>query len=371
LIIQINELNEGFTYQTGDQKKSPIIRLTLSNIDQPHQKKLSEICLKNKITLHKDDRKEVLTVSSDNFGILLHDIEKSDMKHLSNEIKKTYLQFKDYDKIPVRIGEIKFKQPVIMGILNVTPDSFSDGGKYLLKEQAVAHAIQMLNDEADIIDVGGESTKPGSDPVSEDEELRRTIPITKEILNKKTDALISIDTTKRNVAFEACKAGARIINDISGLTFDPRIAEVAKEYSATLVIMHIKGTPKNMQINPVYDDLIYEIYEFLYNQTQKAKDAGVKNIIIDPGIGFGKKAEDNFEILRRLPDLKSLGYPILIGLSRKSFLGKSLNLDISERDTISSVAEALVIRNGAKIIRTHDVANAVRVRQLLNYIYSN
>jgi dihydropteroate synthase len=134
--------------------------------------------------------------------------------------------------------------------------------------------------------------------------------------------------------------------------------------------MHIKGTPKNMQINPVYDDLIYEIYEFLYNQAKKAKDGGVKNIIIDPGIGFGKKVEDNFEILRRLPDLKSLGYPILIGLSRKSFLGKSFNLDINERDTITSVAEALAIRNGAKIIRTHNVADAVRVRQLLNYIYS-
>ncbi len=369
----MNELTEDLIYKTGDQKKSPDIKLTLSQIDQHCLKKLSDICSKNKITLHKDDRKELknyLTVSFDNFDTLLHDIEKSDMKDLSNEIEKAYLQFKDYDKMPVRIGETEFKQQVIMGILNVTPDSFSDGGKYLFKEDAVAHAIQMLNNGVDIIDVGGESTKPGSDPVPEDEELRRVIPVIKEILNNKPNAFISIDTTKRNVAIEACKAGARIINDISGLTFDPKIIEVAKEYSATLVIMHIKGTPKNMQTNPVYDDLIYEIYEFLYNQTQKAKDAGVKNIIIDPGIGFGKKAEDNFEILRRLPDFKSLGYPILIGLSRKSFLGKYLDLEIEERDTMTSVAEALAIRNGAKIIRTHNVANAVRVKQLLNYIYS-
>jgi len=264
----------------------------------------------------------------------------------------------------------ELKSPLVMGVLNITPDSFSDGGKYFSKEKAVEYALKMFELGADIVDIGGESTRPGSDPVTPKEEKNRVIPVIKEILLTKPGSLLSIDTTKSAVAYDACKAGAKIINDISGLTFDSEIMHVAKEFNATLVIMHIKGTPGNMQLNPFYENVISEIYEFLLRQTQKAKEAGVEEIIIDPGIGFGKRVEDNFEILKNLSEFKKLGYPVLIGLSRKSFLGKSLDLDIHDRDTATSVAETLAIINGASIIRTHNVGNAVNTRKLLNYIYS-
>lgn len=257
-----------------------------------------------------------------------------------------------------------------MGVLNVTPDSFSDGGVYFSKETAVEHTLKMFEAGADIVDIGGESTKPGSESVSSDNEKKRVIPVIKEILVNKPDSLLSIDTTKSSVALEACKAGVKIINDISGLTFDSEIAEVAKEYSASLVITHIKGTPMDMQANPFYDNVISEIFEFLQKQIQKAKEVGVEKIIVDPGIGFGKRVEDNLEILRKLNEFKNLGYPVLIGLSRKSFLGKILGLDVHERDTATSVAEAIAIINGAEIIRTHNVVNAVNTKKLLNKIYS-
>jgi dihydropteroate synthase len=286
---------------------------------------------------------------------------------MNNSFKKSFLN-KEYGKKDTIEHGLQF--PLVMGVLNVTPDSFSDGGIYFLKEAAVEHALKMFKDGADIVDIGGESTRPGSESVTLEDEKKRVIPVIHEILKRKPDSLLSIDTTKSDVAQEACKAGVRIINDISGLTFDPQIVEVAKEYSASLVIMHIKGTPKHMQDNPSYKNVISEIYEFLQVQSQKAKDAGVDKIIIDPGIGFGKRVEDNLEILRRLNEFKNLGYPILVGLSRKSFLGKILGLEVNERDTITSVAETMAIMNGAEIIRTHNVVNAVNARELLNQIYS-
>jgi dihydropteroate synthase len=286
---------------------------------------------------------------------------------MNNSFKKSFLN-KEYGKKDTIEHGLQF--PLVMGVLNVTPDSFSDGGIYFLKEAAVEHALKMFKDGADIVDIGGESTRPGSESVTLEDEKKRVIPVIHEILKRKPDSLLSIDTTKSDVAQEACKAGVRIINDISGLTFDPQIVEVAKEYSASLVIMHIKGTPKDMQDNPSYKNVISEIYEFLLVQSQKAKDAGVDKIIIDPGIGFGKRVEDNLEILRRLNEFKNLGYPILVGLSRKSFLGKILGLEVNERDTITSVAETMAIMNGAEIIRTHNVVNAVNARELLNQIYS-
>jgi dihydropteroate synthase len=286
---------------------------------------------------------------------------------MNNSFKKSFLN-KEYGKKDTIEHGLQF--PLVMGVLNVTPDSFSDGGIYFLKEAAVEHALKMFKDGADIVDIGGESTRPGSESVTLEDENKRVIPVIHEILKRKPDSLLSIDTTKSDVAQEACKAGVRIINDISGLTFDPQIVEVAKEYSASLVIMHIKGTPKDMQDNPSYKNVISEIYEFLLVQSQKAKDAGVDKIIIDPGIGFGKRVEDNLEILRRLNEFKNLGYPILVGLSRKSFLGKILGLEVNERDTITSVAETMAIMNGAEIIRTHNVVNAVNARELLNQIYS-
>lgn len=268
------------------------------------------------------------------------------------------------------IGEksFSFDKPYLMGILNVTPDSFSDGGKYLSTDLAVAHAIEMLDDGVDIIDIGGESSRPGSEPVSAEEEMNRVIPIIKRILDKKPEAIISVDTYKSSVAKATLKSGAKIINDISGFSFDPEIADVCAQYNATAILMHIKGTPKTMQLNPDYDEIISEIYDFLKKQIDYARSRGVTKIIIDPGIGFGKTVEDNFTILKRLKDFKSLGCPILIGVSRKSFIGKTLNLEVDQRDLPTSAMEAIAILNSARIIRTHNVKNGKQIIKLLSEI---
>ncbi len=274
-------------------------------------------------------------------------------------------QFKKY-----KIGNrsFDFSKAFVMGILNVTPDSFSDGGLYLHEDDAINHALKMIEDGADIIDIGGESTRPGSDVVSEDKEINRVIPVIKKILDKKPEAIVSIDTTKSKVAEEALKNGAQIVNDISGLTFDSEMIAVVKKYDASIIIMHIKGTPKNMQQNPHYDDVVKEVLNFLKAQSQNAEQEGLSKIIIDPGIGFGKRIQDNFELLKNLSEFKELNYPILIGISRKSFLGKTLNLEIDKRDTATAIMEGIAVKNGASIIRTHNVKNGVQVCKLLNQI---
>lgn len=269
-----------------------------------------------------------------------------------------------------KIGKklFSFDKPYLMGILNVTPDSFSDGGKYLTDDLAVNHALEMINDGADIIDIGGESSRPGSEPISVDEEISRVIPVIQKILNKKPDAIISVDTYKSKVAEMALRSGAKIINDISGFTFDPEIADICAQYNATVVLMHIKGTPKTMQLNPEYEEVVSEIYDFLNSQVTFAKNKGIKNIIIDPGIGFGKSVKDNFTIIKRLKDFKSIGCPILIGVSRKSFIGKTLNLEVEQRDLPTAAVEAVSISNSARIIRTHNVKNGKQIIKLLSEI---
>ncbi|HSP89062.1 MAG TPA: dihydropteroate synthase [Ignavibacteriaceae bacterium] len=374
MIVQVNYRPEEF-FTSIDLKKSSQLNFTFSGMEKDQLEILSNIC--NQLIINLEIHNSTFPVRN-NLSLPINDLNKylsefdsAGLNDLSNEIKKSISSFEKYKQQPVLIGNREFHQTVIMGILNVTPDSFSDAGKYYDKNSAVDYAIKMFDFGADIIDVGGESTRPGSEPVSEEEELRRVIPVIDEILKKNPEALVSIDTTKSKVALKACDSGAKIINDISGLTFNQELADIAKEFSAALVVMHIKGIPKNMQLKPVYDDLIFEIYEYLYHQTEIAKSKGVKNIFVDPGIGFGKRIEDNFEIIRRVSDFKSLGYPILIGLSRKSFLGKTLDLDINDRDNATMVSEAIAIRNGAKIIRTHNVENAVRTKKLLNYIFPN
>ena len=276
-----------------------------------------------------------------------------------------------YSKVnEYKIGErlFNFNKPYLMGILNVTPDSFSDGGKYINPDIAVTHALEMIDDGADIIDIGGESTRPGSEPVTAEEEIRRIVPVIKEILKQRPEAIISVDTYKSRVASEALEAGAKIVNDISAFTFDPELADVCKHYNATVVLMHIKGTPKTMQNNINYREVVSDIYDFLKLQTDYALEKGIEKIIIDPGIGFGKRVDDNFKIIKRLKDFKSLGYPILIGVSRKSFIGKTLNLDVEERDLPTAVIEALSIFNSARIIRTHNVKNGKQIIKLLSEI---
>lgn len=262
------------------------------------------------------------------------------------------------------------KKTYIMGILNVTPDSFSDGGLYFDKSIAIKRAIQMVEDEADIIDIGGESTRPGSEPVTIEEELRRVIPVI-EALAKEIGIPISIDTYKSEVAKRALDVGASIINDISGLRFDPEMVRVVSEYKVPVVIMHIKGTPKNMQVNPIYEALIPEIIDYLRVSIRLAMNSGIPEdkIIIDPGIGFGKTFDHNLEIINKLREFTFLEKPILIGPSRKAFIGKILgDVPVTDRLEGTAAAVAISIMNGANIIRVHDVKEMVRVAKIADAI---
>ncbi len=273
--------------------------------------------------------------------------------------------------------KIEFKQRVLdissrthlMGILNVTPDSFSDGGKFFKQEEAIRQGMRLAQEGADIIDVGGESTRPGSEPVSLEEELRRVIPVIQELV-KRIDTPVSIDTYKSRVAKEALDSGASMVNDISALRFDPEMKKILAEYRVPVVLMHIKGTPKNMQDDPQYQNVLDEIKTYLEDSIKMAKDAGIEEhkIIIDPGIGFGKTLEDNLKILKNLKGFASLGKPILVGVSRKSFIGKILNLPADQRLEGSLAALAVSIINGANILRVHDVRESKRVARLVDSI---
>lgn len=257
-----------------------------------------------------------------------------------------------------------------MGVLNVTPDSFSDGGSFLNKDRAVKHALAMARDGADIIDVGGESTRPGASQVSIKEELRRVIPVIRAIA-KKTKVPISIDTRKSEVAEEAIRAGASIVNDVSGLKHDPKMAAVVARYGVTLIVMHMKGTPENMQRSPRYKDVVKDIIKDLKVSIKLARAAGVKSekIIIDPGIGFGKTLGHNLEIIGRLGEFKALKLPICVGTSRKSFIGKALGLKRPADRLAGTIATSVAaIINGADIIRVHDVSQMVQAARMTDIL---
>lgn len=265
------------------------------------------------------------------------------------------------------------KRTLIMGILNVTPDSFYDGGKYSSVESALERAREMVKEGADIIDVGGESSRPGSSPVSKDEELSRILPVIKAISDE-LDVPISVDTYRAEVAEVAINAGARMVNDITALRGDDDMAKVVREYGVPVCLMHMKGTPQNMQKNPHYGDVMSEIARFLYERAEYAIAKGIdeKNIILDPGIGFGKRTgegiEDNCEIIARLAELKSLGFPVLVGLSRKTFIGNLSNTETEERLESSLGAEAIAIANGADILRVHDIKETKRMAMVVDRI---
>lgn len=262
------------------------------------------------------------------------------------------------------------KKTYIMGVLNVTPDSFSDGGLYLDREIAVEHALKLIDDGADIIDIGGESSRPGSMPVSTEEEIRRTIPVISE-LAKRIKTPISIDTYKAEVARQALDAGASIVNDISGLRFDPGMAAVIAENDIPVILMHIKGCPNNMQSSPSYEALIPEIIDYLRGSIQLCRQAGIpeQNIILDPGIGFGKTFEHNLEIIANLKEISLLGRPIAIGVSRKAFIGKILgDLPSSQRLEGTASAVAISVFNDANIVRVHDVAEMSKVVKIADAV---
>lgn len=252
---------------------------------------------------------------------------------------------------------LNLTKPLIMGILNATPDSFSDGGKFTQIENALNHARQMISEGAEIIDVGGESTRPNSEPVSAQEQIQRVVPIIEAIRNH-SDILISIDTTLSEVAHAALNAGANIINDVSAGHDDEKMFELAAQRNVPIILMHAQGKPKTMQDNPYYENVVSEVLVALMQRTQEAISAGVKkeNIVLDVGIGFGKRKQDNLELLAHLSDFVKQGFPVLLGTSRKRFMGSICNVnEPTELITATAVTTALGVMAGVQIFRVHDV----------------
>ena len=271
----------------------------------------------------------------------------------------------------LRIGRKKiiFNRTYIMGVINITPDSFYTGSRYTVAAIVERVVSDMTAQGADFIDIGAESTRPGSDPVEEKEEMRRLRQLLPVVM-KHTHLPVSVDTYKSGIAALAIDKGASIINDISGLTFDKRMPKVIAQNQTSLVIMHMKGKPKTMQKNPQYHDLMHEIHSFFEKRVAYAAKSGIdqERIIVDPGLGFGKRLEDNYVIIRRLAELKNLNRPILVGHSRKSFIGKTFKLSPEQRLEGSLGVEALLIKNGASILRVHDVHEAKKVATLIDII---
>lgn len=254
------------------------------------------------------------------------------------------------------------QRPLVMGIVNVTADSFYDGGRYATPEQAIAHALELVEEGADILDIGAESTRPGASPVGEDEEIRRVIPVVTE-LARRVSVPISVDTTKAMVAERALDAGASIINDVSAMRFDQRMARVVARFGAGVVLMHMQGTPQTMQLDPHYCDVVQEIVRFLDERMAAAAAAGIakSQIVLDPGIGFGKLLVHNLDILHHLSTFAMLDRPLLVGLSRKAFIGQIVDRPVDRREWGTAAAVALAVDRGAQILRVHDVAMMVDV----------
>jgi dihydropteroate synthase len=282
-----------------------------------------------------------------------------DIIYFMSENRKNYFLARD--------KKIELSKTVVMGILNATPDSFSDGGEYLSKER-IDERLTFLNKYSDIIDIGGESTRPGAVEITDSEEKDRiSYPLERAL--ELTDRVISVDTTKSKVAEYALNKGAHLINDISGLTFDADMARVCADFGAAVCIMHIKGRPKDMQENTDYVNMLEEIKYFLYDRIDYALKMGIdeNKIIIDPGIGFGKSLEDNYVIIKYLSEFEKLGFPLLIGLSRKSLIGKVDGSRAGERDLTSKALEAISVVNGADIIRTHDVESLSKILTVVDF----
>ena len=312
--------------------------------------------------------------------VITGQIEKSDcilggsISQLKTIAKKLQLQPFGLKDLGIKIENIitepnKEEKTKIMGILNVTPDSFSDGGKYETTEDAVAHLHELINDGADIIDIGAESTKPGAKEVSAEEQLKRILPILKYIKENNIQIPISIDTRNAQVADECIKSGALIINDVSGLDFDKNMAKIiAQNPNVKIIIQHSQGTPQTMQDNPDYENLMDDIFKSLKNKIDYAVSEGIKreNIIIDAGIGFGKTREQNFEIINRWQEFKTLGCPVMLGISRKSLLNipKSTN---EEKDLYTLALNSILIRENIDYIRVHNVKIHTKLLDMLNY----
>jgi dihydropteroate synthase len=272
------------------------------------------------------------------------------------------------DTIISQKTELIFDQkakPMIMGILNVTPDSFFDGGKYQNESQWLERSAKIIEEGADIIDIGGQTTKPGSLAVSKQEESDRLLKVVASVRKQFPEVLISADTSRADLAKEAVYAGANIINDISGGTMDDQMFSMAAKLNVPYVFMHIQGTPATMQVNPVYKNVVQEVYDHFVDGIKKLNDLGFKKIILDPGFGFGKKLEHNYELMRNLEKFKELNYPLLVGISRKSIVNKLLNISSKDALNGTSVLNTIALQKGAKIIRVHDVKEAKEVLTIL------
>ncbi len=272
----------------------------------------------------------------------------------------------------MRGRRLALDRPLVMGVLNVTPDSFSDGGRYLDPDAAVKHALEMVGEGADLIDIGAESSRPGAEPVSEAEELRRLIPVLEEVC-RRIPVPVSVDTTKAVVARRAIEAGAAIVNDISACRADPNMAGVVAEAGAGLVLMHMQETPQTMQQAPRYGSVVEEVRDFLHVRMQAVMQAGIAadQILLDPGIGFGKNLEHNLTLLDRLDALQALGRPILVGVSRKAFIGEVLGRRMGDRLLGTAAAVAAAVLHGAKVVRVHDVKAMGDVVRVINAIQNH
>lgn len=293
---------------------------------------------------------------------------RNSFEKIYSEVQNLLLKYLSSERFEYRIGKRIFdgNKKYVMGILNITSDSFFDGGKYFSHDKIKQRIDEFIDAGIDIIDIGGESTRPGAEPITIEEELNRILSAVEYALSR--NAIVSIDTYKSQVAEKCLELGAHIINDISGFQFDNCMADVCQKYNASVVLMHIRGTPKTMQENPKYNDTTAEILDELQESIKLAEQRGIKNIFIDPGIGFGKRLFDNYEILNRLEEFKFLGYPILVGLSRKSFIGKLLNLQPEDRLTGTIVTNSIALFKCANVIRVHDHIEAIQTKKLIEAI---
>jgi dihydropteroate synthase len=301
---------------------------------------------------------------------------KKRLKHNSDQLEKLPAQLQTVNQNPLPPIVCRKKvfdfavRPYVMGIVNVTPDSFSDGGQYESHEQAIAQGLRLAAEGADIIDIGGESTRPGAQPVSAAEEIERILPVIQE-LSARISVPISVDTSKAEVARQALAAGAEMVNDVSALRFDPDMGAVVAAYKVPVVLMHMQGTPRTMQRHIHYESLLDEIQVFLQERIEYAVQSGiaVDRIIVDPGIGFGKSTEkDNFTILKHLSAFSALGRPVLVGTSRKAFIGRLLNAPVHEREPGTAATVAIAVYNGAHFIRVHDVKTMSMVARVAEAI---
>ena len=319
------------------------------------------------------DRDAVLDVSREELAGLSSKARAAGQTELADALEALPENFeRDRFTVPLPQGSlVAGTRTLLMGVVNVTPDSFSDGGAFFNSARAVDRALQMIDEGADILDIGGESTRPGARPVPIEEEIRRVLPVV-EALAKASPTPISVDTYKADVARQAIAAGAQIVNDISGLRANPHMAPLVAETSAAVVVMHIKGTPRHMQDRPHYADLMDDVCCYLRESLRIAEEAGISpdKTIVDPGIGFGKTAAHNLEILDRLGELRSIGRPILVGTSRKSTIGKVLDAPVDGRLFGTAATVAVAIRNGAHIVRVHDVAQIADVARMTDAIGS-